>query len=464
MTNPINQNAYLVASGTGTIYPTVVFNRAPTENDIYPWQITQRWIDNSQNITVTITGASQASSCVITATNSFTVGQVVLIQGVGGMTQLNNNAYIITVVTPTTFTIDVDSTGFGAYTSGGTATVTILFEYFLLNLRPSNGVIYANWVLLNESTTFSGNLGLQTLTGNTGGAVSGDVSKNINLVGDGTTVDIVGTPLTNTLTVSLIGGSAAIEEFLPNSGTTPVVPNASGQVSVLGTGSTTTVGGLNTITVELTGLTDHAVLVGAGTATITKIAPTAVGGAPLLNNVAADPSYSTTFLVNDSTFTAQEYGILDGSFTQLGVVNSSNTANSSCRIYLVNGGSSGGDAYLLFAVGTGGPTSWEVGAANTDGSFNFYVNINPAIQNLAGTLAMQIAASTFVTLPHATTGSTGGLAFGTGGPTIISGSGAPSVSLPKGSLYLRTDGTTTNDRAFIAKDSAGTWTAITTAS
>jgi hypothetical protein len=45
---------------------------------------------------------------------------------------------------------------------------------------------------------------------------------------------------------------------------------------------------------------------------------------------------------------------------------------------------------------------------------------------------------------------------------IYVGSGAPSVSAAKGSLYLRTDGTTTNNRAYINTDGATTWTNITT--
>jgi hypothetical protein len=46
---------------------------------------------------------------------------------------------------------------------------------------------------------------------------------------------------------------------------------------------------------------------------------------------------------------------------------------------------------------------------------------------------------------------------------IFFGSGAPTLSAAKGSLYLRTDGTTTNDRAYINTDGATTWTALTTA-
>lgn len=61
----------------------------------------------------------------------------------------------------------------------------------------------------------------------------------------------------------------------------------------------------------------------------------------------------------------------------------------------------------------------------------------------------------------------GGAVFSTLGqgaaPAITFGSGVPTLSAPKGSLYLRTDGSTTATRAYIASDAVGTWTAITTA-
>jgi hypothetical protein len=46
---------------------------------------------------------------------------------------------------------------------------------------------------------------------------------------------------------------------------------------------------------------------------------------------------------------------------------------------------------------------------------------------------------------------------------VFFGSGAPTLSAAKGSLYLRSDGTTTNDRAYINTDGGTTWTALTTA-
>ena len=49
------------------------------------------------------------------------------------------------------------------------------------------------------------------------------------------------------------------------------------------------------------------------------------------------------------------------------------------------------------------------------------------------------------------------------GMGIYVGSGAPTVAAAKGSLYLRTDGSTTNDRAYINTNGSTTWTALTTA-
>jgi hypothetical protein len=46
---------------------------------------------------------------------------------------------------------------------------------------------------------------------------------------------------------------------------------------------------------------------------------------------------------------------------------------------------------------------------------------------------------------------------------VFFGSGAPTLSAAKGSLYLRSDGSTTNDRMYVNTDSATTWTAVTTA-
>ena len=87
-----------------------------------------------------------------------------------------------------------------------------------------------------------------------------------------------------------IPSAGTLATLTPNSGTSPVVPTG-GTISVLGSGSITAVGGTNTLTVQLTGLTNHALLVGAGTATMTKLAVGATGQG-LMGATGADPAWT----------------------------------------------------------------------------------------------------------------------------------------------------------------------------
>lgn len=72
--------------------------------------------------TVSISGISKAAAGVVTAAaaHGLVNGQAVLLAGIGGMTQLNNVTTTATVLTSTTFSIPVNTTGYGTYTSGGT--------------------------------------------------------------------------------------------------------------------------------------------------------------------------------------------------------------------------------------------------------------------------------------------------------------------------------------------------------
>jgi hypothetical protein len=78
----------------------------------------------SSNDTGTISGASKAAQCVLTIATSTKppVGSDLSIASVVGMTELNGNTYEVVAVNGNSVTIDVDSTGFTNYTSGGTAT------------------------------------------------------------------------------------------------------------------------------------------------------------------------------------------------------------------------------------------------------------------------------------------------------------------------------------------------------
>lgn len=55
------------------------------------------------------------------------------------------------------------------------------------------------------------------------------------------------------------------------------------------------------------------------------------------------------------------------------------------------------------------------------------------------------------------------LQFGAAALGIYWGSGAPTISAPKGSIYMRTDGSSTSTRLYVNTDGATTWTNVTTA-
>lgn len=76
----------------------------------------------------TISGASKANPCVITATShGFASGDTITISAVVGMVQLNQNRYIITVIDANSFSLSdlfgnaVNSSAYATYVSGGIA-------------------------------------------------------------------------------------------------------------------------------------------------------------------------------------------------------------------------------------------------------------------------------------------------------------------------------------------------------
>lgn len=79
--------------------------------------------------TFAVSGATQANPCVLTIVgNNYAVGDWIYVSGVAGMTQLNKRFFQVLAVAGNNVTIgyitngaNIDSTTYGAYTSGGTA-------------------------------------------------------------------------------------------------------------------------------------------------------------------------------------------------------------------------------------------------------------------------------------------------------------------------------------------------------
>jgi len=118
----------------------------------------------------------------------------------------------------------------------------------------------ATWVMITGAAG-----AILTLTGNSGGAVS-PLLGNINVVGDGTTINVVGNPGTHTLTISTVG-TGVVNSLTGNSGGA-VFPTA-GNTNIVGAGVITVVGnpGTSTLTVTPSGAIASSFPTDSGTAT-----------------------------------------------------------------------------------------------------------------------------------------------------------------------------------------------------
>jgi|ERR1043165_8980942 hypothetical protein len=127
---------------------------------------------------------------------------------------------------------------------------------------------------------------------------------------------------------------------------------------------------------------------------------------------------------------------------------------------------SGGAAQVTGGVatgtGTGGAVTIAAGASGGAGGTAGSVTINSG--SAAGGTAGVVTVQSSVALPAGGSLTASILCTSTASFGIYFGSGAPSVAAAKGSIYLRSDGSSTSTRAYSASDSAGTWVAITTAS
>ena len=112
----------------------------------------------------------------------------------------------------------------------------------------------------------------------------------------GTLTAGTGVSITNasgSITIGLSGSGVAVEHLTGNTGGV-LNPDGSNNFTTIGAGSITIAGVGSTLTTQLTGLTNHAIQIGAGTATLTQLATTATAGQVLQSaGAAADPAYST---------------------------------------------------------------------------------------------------------------------------------------------------------------------------
>jgi hypothetical protein len=278
-------------------------------------------------------------------------------------------------------------------------------EYFLLDFIASQGIVQANWVELGGSN------GVESLTGNSGGAVPPTSSGNINVVGDGTTGGLfVGSPSTDTLTLTLnaIPNSALANDAISlvagtgiSISTSPVVLGGTTTISATNAGDTT----------SLTGNSGGAVSPTSGNINVVGDGTTiSIVGNPSTHTLTASYIGSGAFVsVNVQTFTSS------GTYTPTSKM-------IYCMVEVVGGGGGGGSAFSttsnqfltssggggggysrgLFSAATiGASQSVTIGTAGTGGSSAGFNNGGTGGTTSVGALI-------------SATGGTGGGATGTG--------------------------------------------------
>ena len=153
------------------------------------WDTTGYFMPLQNTVAKNITAATKENPCHITAAgHGLTTGDRVFIKNCGGMTQINNLQFVVTVDSVDVFSLDgINSTGYTTYTSGGTvvefqgieyAASTFLtkskyvstFENFLiLGYTYENGVLYPQrerWNAIGDETAWkSGDAGSKETEG-----------------------------------------------------------------------------------------------------------------------------------------------------------------------------------------------------------------------------------------------------------------------------------------------------------
>lgn len=195
-------------------------------------------------------------------------------------------------------------------------------------------------LLATDNVDFSGQVNPQPSVTQDGQLLIGSASTphiNVSTLTEGTGISILNGP--GTIQIS-VNGSQTGQTITGNTGG-PRSPTG-GNWNIVGSGSLTTAGSGSTLTASVTGLTNHNVLVGAGTATITKVAPSATSGVPLISQgSSADPAFGTAVVAGGGTgrTSSTAYAVICGGTTSTAAQQSIASVGSAGQVLTSNGAS-----------------------------------------------------------------------------------------------------------------------------
>lgn len=206
-------------------------------------------------------------------------------------------------------------------------------------------------------------------------------------------------------------------------------------VTLSGTSATLAVGGTSTFTGAATFTVAPTFSAGFGATTITSTSA---------NSLAVGPNGTTNpvFKVDSST------------------------ASAATGLSVTGAAAAGGLALAVISSGTNENLTVDAKGSGTltlNGTATGNIVLGRAATgvSLSVTGAVKAGSGTAITAGGSLSGLTVSSATNFG---VFVGSGAPTISAAQGSLYLRSDGSTTSTRAYINSDGATTWVAVTTAS
>lgn len=159
-------------------------------------------------------------------------------------------------------------------------------------------------------------------------------------------------------------------------------------------------------------------------------------------------------------------GYIDGSFNLVGASASLGGPGTSSGVLSLKGSTSGVATLVTQAV----QGANNIIVPTNSGTFAVSASAPLALNAATGNISLSASISFAPTFLSATAipagGTTGSCIMFTSTANfgVCPGSGAPTLSAAKGSLYLRSDGSTTNDRAYINTNGSTTWTPLTTGS
>lgn len=320
------------------------------------------------------------------------------------LTGLTNHAVLVGAGTATITKVGPTATAGQVLQSAGAAadpafstatypsTTTVSQILYSSSTNVVSGLVTANRAVLTTGAT-----GIPVLTAlaTNGqliiGSTAGVPASATLTAGTGITI----TNASNSITIAA-NGSVVGQTITGDSGG-PLSPTA-GNWNLLGNGSITTSGAGSTLTTQLTGLTNHSVLVGAGTTTITKVAPSATSGVPLISQgAAADPVFGTAVVAGGGTgaITLTNHGVLIGQGTSAVVATAAGTAGQ----VLQSGGAGSDPGYSTPTYPSASGTARKL--IVSDGTNNVYTTETWAVPGTSGNVLTSDGTNWTSTAPSA---------------------------------------------------------------